>query len=258
MTRLALVMGDPAGIGGELMAGLLADPELGDARVVVIGDRRVLSAGEAVAGVELGLPVVRTPEAALASNERIVVLDMTNLDPGSICLGEVSAEGGRSVLQNLGAALAMAQRGEVDAITFTPFNKQALKLGGNPFNDELDHGRVGPRRYRRRVQRARPAMERPRHLARAAARRRRPADGRADRLAPAADRGDHARRRRRAPAGRRGGAEPPCRRGRRVRHRGRRGDRPSRRRGQDVRPQRKGAVPTPCSCEPATAISTLS
>lgn len=35
--QLALVIGDPAGIGGELMAGLLADPEaLGDARIIVV------------------------------------------------------------------------------------------------------------------------------------------------------------------------------------------------------------------------------
>ena len=137
-TRLALVMGDPAGIGAELMAHLLADAELGDTRAVVIGDRRVLGAGEAVAGVELALPVVRTPKAALASNAPIVVLDTANLDPSSIRMGEVSAEGGRAVLQNLEAALGMAKRGEVDAITFTPFNKQALRLGGNPFNDELE------------------------------------------------------------------------------------------------------------------------
>lgn len=138
-TRLALVTGDPAGIGAELMAGLLADRPLQDhARIVVIGDRRVLRAGEKVAGVELDLPVVTTVEAALASNAPVVVLDAGNLDPSTIRVGEVSAEGGRSVLQNLSTALGMAQRGQVDAITFTPFNKQALKLGGNPFADELE------------------------------------------------------------------------------------------------------------------------
>ncbi|MFW6028413.1 MAG: 4-hydroxythreonine-4-phosphate dehydrogenase PdxA [bacterium] len=139
IAQLALVIGDPAGIGGELMAGLLADPgALGDARVIVVGDRRVLRAGEQVAGVELDLAVVTSVEAALASNEPIVVLDKANLDPASIRMGEVSAQGGRSVLDNLSTALGMARQRQVAAITFTPFNKQALKLGGNPFNDELD------------------------------------------------------------------------------------------------------------------------
>jgi 4-hydroxythreonine-4-phosphate dehydrogenase len=137
--RLALVMGDPAGVGAELMAKLLAGPPLPpDAKVIIVGDRRVLRAGEAIAGVDLGLPSVATVEAALASNEPIVVLDMGNLDPSSIRMGEVSAAGGKSVLDNLSTALRMARDGQVDAITFTPFNKQALKLGGNPFNDELE------------------------------------------------------------------------------------------------------------------------
>lgn len=138
-TRLALVTGDPAGIGAELMAGLLADAAaLDDVRIIVVGDRRVLRAGEAVAGVELTLPVADRVEAALASNAPVVVLDTANLDPSTIRMGEVSAKGGRSVLQNLSTALAMARDRQVDAITFTPFNKQALKLGGNPFNDELE------------------------------------------------------------------------------------------------------------------------
>jgi 4-hydroxythreonine-4-phosphate dehydrogenase len=138
-TRLALVMGDPAGIGGELMAKLLADPPLPrGAKVIVIGDRRVLQAGEAVAGAKLDLPIVTSVEAALSSNEPIVVLDTGNLDPATIRMGQVSAAGGRSVLDNLSTALRMARDGQVHAITFTPFNKQALKLGGNPFNDELE------------------------------------------------------------------------------------------------------------------------
>lgn len=138
-TRLALVMGDPAGIGGELMAKLLAEPPLPqDAKVIVVGDRRVLQAGAAVAGANLDLPGVASVEAALSSNEAIVLLDTGNLDPATIRMGEVSATGGRSVLDNLSTALRMARDGQVDAITFTPFNKQALKLGGNPFNDELE------------------------------------------------------------------------------------------------------------------------
>ncbi len=138
-TRLAWVMGDPAGVGAELMAGLLAEAELpGDAKVVVIGDRRVLRAGEVIMGVHLDLPVVTDLEAALASNAPVVVLDLANLDPAAIERGTASAAGGASVLENLRLAMRLAREGRVDAVTFTPFNKQALKLGGNPFNDELE------------------------------------------------------------------------------------------------------------------------
>ena len=58
---IALAMGDPAGISPELTARLLALDELRSAaRLVVFGDRRVLDAGAAVAGVELSLDTFTT------------------------------------------------------------------------------------------------------------------------------------------------------------------------------------------------------
>jgi len=58
-------------------------------------------------------------------------------DPAVIGLGQVSAAGGRAALDNFRHALARAREGALDAIVFTPFNKQALRLGGMTFEDEL-------------------------------------------------------------------------------------------------------------------------
>lgn len=135
--RIGVVLGDPAGVGAELAAKLLAalpPEELG--RVIMIGDARQLAAGAQVAGVRL-------PEVRL--------LDQANADPAAIPLGSASAASGRAALDNFAAALGHARQGLVDALCFTPFNKQALKLAGNPFDDELRfaaeilgwHGPVG-------------------------------------------------------------------------------------------------------------------
>jgi 4-hydroxythreonine-4-phosphate dehydrogenase len=121
--RVGLVLGDPAGVGAELAAKLLAglDREaLGG--VTVIGDARQLAAGARIARV-------RVPE--------VRILDRANADPEAIPLGRASAEGGRAALENFGAALAAARDGELDAVCFTPFNKRSLALAGNPFEDEL-------------------------------------------------------------------------------------------------------------------------
>jgi 4-hydroxythreonine-4-phosphate dehydrogenase len=135
MTRIGLVLGDPAGVGAELAAKLLqglAQDELSG--VTVIGDARQLEAGARVAKAKL--PAVG-------------VLDRANADPGSIAPGRASAEGGRAALDNFTAALDLARAGKLDAVCFTPFNKQALMLAGNRFEDELryaaDHlGWSGP------------------------------------------------------------------------------------------------------------------
>lgn len=137
-TRMALVMGDPCGISPELTAKLLALPEtVASAAVLVIGDRRVLAIGEAAAGLALDLPVVRAADAADAAPGRPVFLDLGHCDPAEIKQGEASAKGGASALANFKLALALGRRGRADAICFTPFNKQALRLGGNPYEDEL-------------------------------------------------------------------------------------------------------------------------
>jgi 4-hydroxythreonine-4-phosphate dehydrogenase len=119
--RIGLVLGDPAGIGAELAAKLLQEVP-GRVRVTVIGDARQLAAGARMAGVQ---------------PPRVDVLDRANADPAAIPLGRASAEGGRAALDNFAAALDLARNGELDAVCFTPFNKQALTLAGNRFEDEL-------------------------------------------------------------------------------------------------------------------------
>src|SRR5690349_14170047 len=136
--RIALVMGDPCGISPELMAKLLALPETtARAAILVIGDRRVLAEGEAVAQTELDLPVVETIDDARPVRGRATFLDQRNLDPADVERGEASAKGGAFALANFRLGLQLARRGVVDCLCFTPFNKRALHLAGNPFEDEL-------------------------------------------------------------------------------------------------------------------------
>jgi 4-hydroxythreonine-4-phosphate dehydrogenase len=123
MTRLGLVLGDPAGVGAELAAKLLDGLSREErAGVTVIGDARQLAAGARFAGS-------KPPE--------VEVLDRANADPAAIPLGRASAESGRAALDNFTCALDLARDGKLDAVCFTPFNKHALMLAGNRFEDEL-------------------------------------------------------------------------------------------------------------------------
>ncbi|HRD74312.1 MAG TPA: 4-hydroxythreonine-4-phosphate dehydrogenase PdxA [Hyphomicrobiaceae bacterium] len=132
---LALAMGDPAGISPELTAKLLADEAVAAAAdLVVIGDRRVLAAGESVAGVK-----ARTepwiPRKAVGGGHTFV--DLAHLDPTRIARGASSKEGGAFALRNFRTALALGRDGVVDAVTFTPFNKHAMKLAAGSYEDEI-------------------------------------------------------------------------------------------------------------------------
>jgi 4-hydroxythreonine-4-phosphate dehydrogenase len=136
--RIGIAMGDPAGISAELLARLLAETSLLDrAAVTVVGDRRVLAAGEAVAGVKLELAEGELDGATDAVPGRPVFVDLGHLDPASIEPGVASAVGGAFAMRNFREALLLAKAGHIDGVMFTPLNKLALKLAGNPFPDEI-------------------------------------------------------------------------------------------------------------------------
>jgi 4-hydroxythreonine-4-phosphate dehydrogenase len=119
---IALAMGDPCGISPELAAKVVALDEVREAaQVVVIGDRRVFDQGAKIAGV--------TPT--------VEFVDLQHLDPATVKRGVASKEGGASALANYRHALRMAADGEADAVCFTPFNKQAMRLAHPPYEDEI-------------------------------------------------------------------------------------------------------------------------
>ena len=119
---LGLMLGDPTGIGPEQCARVLADRRLADvARLLVIGDARVLAQGARDAGVELG---------------EVSMIDLGNFDPARFSRGAISAESGRIAGETLKHAIDLALEGRLDGITFGPLNKAALHAGGWKFNDE--------------------------------------------------------------------------------------------------------------------------
>jgi 4-hydroxythreonine-4-phosphate dehydrogenase len=139
---VALTLGDPAGIGPELIARLLARPETtARARVVLVGDRWLWEAGQRVAGVEAACDSVATfaevrgrpPGAGPA------FLGVDTVRPEAVRLSHAGAAGGASVLAVLNRCMDAALAGEVDAICFAPLNKHAMKLGGLQHEDELHH-----------------------------------------------------------------------------------------------------------------------
>jgi 4-hydroxythreonine-4-phosphate dehydrogenase len=134
--RIAFVMGDPAGISAEIAAKLLVDRTVHErASLLVIGDRRTLAEGERIAGVETNIKIVSEPITAKTGEP--LFYDLRNSDPKSVPLGRASQAGGASVIANFRTGLELARSGFVDAVFFTPFNKQALRLAGNPYLDEI-------------------------------------------------------------------------------------------------------------------------
>jgi 4-phospho-D-threonate 3-dehydrogenase / 4-phospho-D-erythronate 3-dehydrogenase len=134
---IGLMLGDATGIGPEICAKLLASGRTkAVARVVVIGDSRVLALGMRDAGVSLDVDAHTRVEDALRSRAGITLLDLGNLDPDRVGRGAPSAESGRLTGETLKFMIELALEGELDGICFAPLNKGALNRGGWKYPDE--------------------------------------------------------------------------------------------------------------------------
>ena len=140
---VAVIQGDPAGIGPELLIKLLADESARTrANILVIGDPRVLAAATENCSIEL--PQIRhitRIEDADFTKEIVHHLDLEFDEIMDVPVAQVSAAGGASSIGGLHRALELARDEIVDAIVFMPFNKESMHLGGNDFADELGYAR---------------------------------------------------------------------------------------------------------------------
>ncbi|HEY4191517.1 MAG TPA: 4-hydroxythreonine-4-phosphate dehydrogenase PdxA [Mesorhizobium sp.] len=137
LPRMALLLGDMTGIGPELVARVVADKRLADvARIVVLGDRRVLEMGARDAGVSLSIKTVKDADAVDWDAPEVPLIDLGNIDPATLPRAEVSPHSGKLTGDTLAEAVKLAVKGDFDAITFAPLNKAALHAGGWKFPDE--------------------------------------------------------------------------------------------------------------------------
>lgn len=139
---VALTLGDPTGIGAELIARLLAKPEAAQqGNLVLIGDPWLWEQGQRIAGVQVATaPLAGLAAARERADTRLpAFVAVDTIAPTDVVQGQVSAAGGKSVLQVLNRCMDAALAGDIDAICFAPLNKQAMKLGGLRHEDELHH-----------------------------------------------------------------------------------------------------------------------
>ena len=139
---VAVTLGDPAGIGPELIARLLARPEtLAAANVVLVGDPWLWADGQKIAGLDVATDRVGSfaDVRGRAETVRPAFLPINTVAPEQVARSESRAAGGASVLQVLDRCLDAAVAGEIDGICFGPLNKLAMKLGGLKHEDEMHH-----------------------------------------------------------------------------------------------------------------------
>jgi 4-hydroxythreonine-4-phosphate dehydrogenase len=119
-------MGDPAGVGAEVIVKALADPAIEPlANWVVCGDTRVLALAEGWTGARLQATRVRDV-AALGSMDNFAV-------------GRLDARCGAAAVEYVRVATEMCLSGEADAMVTAPLNKEAVTLSGRSFSGHTEY-----------------------------------------------------------------------------------------------------------------------
>ena len=130
LPTIGVTMGDPAGIGSEVI--VKAYPTLVEtAAVVVIGDASVLADAADRFAPELTVRRVDSPTEASADPEVLPVVDLDNVSDHQY--GELSQANGAASLEYVQRAIELAQAGAIDAITTAPINKQATRMAGSEY-----------------------------------------------------------------------------------------------------------------------------
>lgn len=133
--KLAIVPGDPSGIGPELIAKLLAEDDVRKAAdILLVGDAHLWQRGAEQASFELELDTISENE--IDSFSGLAHLDLHTIDPSDVRVAEVTVAGGTTSLRCLDKALDLAQAGLVDGVMFAPFNKAAMTSAGLNAEDE--------------------------------------------------------------------------------------------------------------------------
>jgi len=131
LPRIAVTLGDPAGIGPEVIVkGQAAARAF--AGLVVVGDAACLRAAAERWAPGLHLQPVSRLDHVRWDDASLPVLDLANV-PAGLVPGRPSPESGRAAVEAIRAAVDLALRQEVDAITTAPISKEAIHLAGFPY-----------------------------------------------------------------------------------------------------------------------------
>jgi len=133
---VGISVGDPAGIGAEVVAKALALKEIYDiCRPLVISDLGLMQDAVKISGVSLKLNRIAPEMTSLAKNGlyklgTIDVLDLANVDMKRHIYREISAINGKSAFECIKKVIELAMAGEIDATVTAPIHKEALNLAG--------------------------------------------------------------------------------------------------------------------------------
>src|SRR5450631_287934 len=132
---IAITMGDPCGVGPEIIVKALQSPDLAaSCAPFVVGDRLAMERALAICGSPLALHDITQPDDARNTpSGTIPLLALTNLTEANLQYGRPTPTGGDAAFLYICAAARLCLAGRAAAMVTAPINKEALNRAGHDY-----------------------------------------------------------------------------------------------------------------------------
>jgi 4-hydroxythreonine-4-phosphate dehydrogenase len=131
MKKLAITMGDPGGVGPEIIVKVISCAGIRDyCAPIVVGDKAPIREALTLLKLPIKLRIIASPEDSkpVRRSESIELIDMGVVK--KFKKGKPTAEGGRASVIYIKKAVELALNKQVDGVVTAPISKQALKMAG--------------------------------------------------------------------------------------------------------------------------------
>lgn len=137
--RIAITMGDPAGIGPEVVVKALANREIYEKCIpIVIGDYEALQDAICFSKLNLELLEINAPAEAEGKYGTVEFINLNYLKPGSWVYKENSALCGEAAFQYVIRGIAYAKEKAVSAVITAPISKESINMAGHPYSGHTE------------------------------------------------------------------------------------------------------------------------
>ena len=131
---IAVPIGDPAGVGPEIVAKSVASKDVtAAAKCVIVGNKEVMDNAIKITGENLTVNVIDDVEQGDYREGILNLIHIDNMDMSQFAFGKVSGMCGKAAYDYIEKSIELANNGKVDAVATTPINKESLRAGGINF-----------------------------------------------------------------------------------------------------------------------------
>ncbi|MGB9628781.1 MAG: 4-hydroxythreonine-4-phosphate dehydrogenase PdxA [Thermodesulfobacteriota bacterium] len=134
LPKIGITMGDPTGIGPEIIVKVLSSKEVFQSCLpMVFGDSEILLETIQRLGMDSHIEIIEEVPKRDFHPKKIFLIPVSQLKADSIQFGKPTKECGEAMVRYIEEAVRWVQRGSLDAITTCPINKRAINEAGYPF-----------------------------------------------------------------------------------------------------------------------------